>query len=50
VTARFENFTTAARSRTRGEAWTSEEALCAAALDDRENPRLIGVRAKKLFR
>src|SRR4030095_8136901 len=44
VTVRFENFTTFARSRTGGEAWTSEEALCAEALelllpflDDREN-------------
>jgi hypothetical protein len=50
VTAGFGNFTTAARSRTRGEAWTSEEALCAAALDDPENPRRIGVRAEKLSR
>jgi nucleotidyltransferase/DNA polymerase involved in DNA repair len=50
------------RSRTSREAWTSEETLCAAALellvpflDDRENPRhrklrLIGVRAEKLSR
>ena len=57
VTVRFENFITFARSRTGREAWTSEEALCAEALelllpflDDRENPRhrklrLIGVRA-----
>src|SRR5207247_411359 len=62
VTVRFENFITFARSRTGLEAWTSEEALCAAALelllpflDDRENPRhrklrLIGVRAEKLSR
>src|SRR5882672_7424524 len=62
VTVRFENFITFARSRTGREAWTSEEALCAAALelllpflDDRENPRhrklrLIGVRAEKLSR
>jgi DNA polymerase IV (archaeal DinB-like DNA polymerase) len=62
VTVRFENFITSARSRTSREAWTSEEALCAAALelllpflDDRENPRhrklrLIGVRAEKLSR
>ena len=62
VTVRFENFTTFARSRTGREAWTSEEALCAEALelllpflDDRENPRhrklrLIGVRAEKLSR
>ena len=60
VTVRFENFTTLARSRTTPEPWTSEEALCAAALelllpflDERENPRqrklrLIGVRAEKL--
>ena len=60
VTVRFENFITFARSRTGREAWTSEEALWAAALDlllpfldDRENPRhrklrLIGVRAEKL--
>ena len=62
VTVRFENFITFARSRTGREAWTSEEALCAAALelllpflDDRQNPRhpkirLIGVRAEKLSR
>src|SRR5436190_1966874 len=62
VTVRFENFITFARSRTGREVWTSEEALCAAALelllpflDDRENPRhrklrLIGVRAEKLSR
>ena len=62
VTVRFENFITFARSRTGREAWASEEALCAAALelllpflDDRENPRhrklrLIGVRAEKLSR
>src|SRR5207244_13544173 len=62
VTLRFENFITFAPSRTGLEAWTSEEALCAAALelllpflDDRENPRhrklrLIGVRAEKLSR
>ena len=60
VTVRFENFITFARSRTVREAWTSEDALCAVALDllvpfldDRENPRhrklrLIGVRAEKL--
>ena len=46
VTVRFENFITFARSRTGLEAWTSEEALWAEALelllpflDDRENPR-----------
>jgi DNA polymerase IV (archaeal DinB-like DNA polymerase) len=62
VTVRFANFITFARSRTGREAWTSEEALCAAVLelllpflDDRENPRhrklrLIGVRAEKLSR
>src|SRR5262245_5163453 len=62
VTVRFENFITFARSRTVREAWTSEQALCTAALellvpflDDRENPRhrklrLIGVRAEKLSR
>src|SRR5438093_961493 len=62
VTVRFENFMTFARSRTGREAWASQEALCAAALellvpflDDRENPRhrklrLIGVRAEKLSR
>src|SRR5438093_658138 len=62
VTVRFENFITFSRSRTGLEAWASEEALCAAALelllpflDDRENPRhrklrLIGVRAEKLSR
>jgi nucleotidyltransferase/DNA polymerase involved in DNA repair len=62
VTVRFENFMTFARSRTGREAWTSEEALCAEALellvpflDDRENPRhrklrLIGVRAEELSR
>jgi len=50
------------RAREGPEAWTSEEALCGAALelllpflDDRENPRrrkirLIGVRAEKLLR
>jgi hypothetical protein len=62
VTVRFENFITFTRSRTGREAWTSEEALSAEALelllpflDDRENPRhrklrLIGVRAEKLSR
>jgi hypothetical protein len=62
VTVRFENFITFARSRTGREAWASEEALRATALelllpflDDRENPRhrklrLIGVRAEKLSR
>ena len=62
VTVRFENFITFARSRTTREAWASEEALGATALelllpffDDRENPRrrklrLIGVRAEKLIR
>ena len=62
VTVRFENFITFTRSRTGGEALTSEEAMGAAALellrpflDDRENPRhrklrLIGVRAEKLSR
>jgi DNA polymerase IV (DinB-like DNA polymerase) len=62
VTVRFENFITFARSRTVRDAWTSEQALCEAALellvpflDDRENPRhrklrLIGVRAEKLCR
>ena len=62
MTVRFENFITFARSRTGRAAWTSEEALCAAALelllpflDERENPRhrklrLIGVRAEKLAR
>jgi len=62
VTVRFENFTTLARSRSSREAWTSEEALWASALelllpflDERENPRhrklrLIGVRAEKLSR
>jgi DNA polymerase IV (DinB-like DNA polymerase) len=62
VTVRFENFTTLVRSRTRREAWTSEETLGAVALelllpflDERENPRhrklrLIGVRAEKLSR
>src|SRR5207249_3959503 len=46
VTVRFANFITFARSRTGREAWTSEEALWAAALelllpflDDRGNPR-----------
>ena len=60
VTVRFENFMTFARSRTAREAWSSEDALWAAArelllpfLDARENPRLrklrlIGVRAEKL--
>src|SRR5438132_8673736 len=33
VTVRFENFITFARSRTGPDAWTSEEALCAAALE-----------------
>jgi DNA polymerase IV (DinB-like DNA polymerase) len=62
VTVRFENFTTVARSRTGRQAYTSEEVLCATALellapflDDRENPRhrklrLIGVRAERLSR
>ena len=62
VTVRFENFTTLVRSRTGGEACTSEDRLTAAALelllpflDERENPRhrklrLIGVRAEKLSR
>ena len=62
VTVRFENFITFARSRTAREAWRSEAALDAAALelllpflDERENPRhrklrLIGVRAEKLSR
>jgi DNA polymerase IV (DinB-like DNA polymerase) len=62
VTVRFENFITFARSRTAREAWKSEDALAAAALelllpflDERENPRhrklrLIGVRAEKLSR
>jgi DNA polymerase IV (DinB-like DNA polymerase) len=62
VTVRLENFMTFARSRTAREAWTSEDALWAAArelllpfLDVRENPRLrklrlIGIRAEKLSR
>jgi DNA polymerase IV (DinB-like DNA polymerase) len=62
VTVRFQNFITFARSRTDRAGWTSEEALCATALDlllpfldERENPRrrklrLIGVRAEKLSR
>jgi DNA polymerase IV (DinB-like DNA polymerase) len=62
VTVRLENFMTFARSRSFREAWTSEDALWAAArelllpfLDARENPRLrklrlIGVRAEKLSR
>ena len=61
VTVRFQNFITFTRSRTGHEPWTSEEALCTAALelllpflDDRENPRQrklrIGVRAEKLSR
>src|SRR5207237_6890525 len=60
VTVRFENFITFARSRTGREAWTSEEAVCATALelllpflDDRAHPRhrklrLIRVRAETL--
>jgi nucleotidyltransferase/DNA polymerase involved in DNA repair len=62
ITVRFAHFRTLTRSHTPGEEISSENALCASAvqlflpfLDQRENPRgskirLIGVRAEKLLR
>jgi nucleotidyltransferase/DNA polymerase involved in DNA repair len=62
ITVRFAHFRTLTRSHTPGEEISSEDALCASAvqlflpfLDQRENPRgskirLIGVRAEKLLR